>query len=163
MKNKWIIALGMAIIMMSTVTVSAQRGRNFERERPEPRMAYLNIENLTPEQEEQIRNLHTAQLEQRIQFRGQMNELRARKQTLMTEKSPDMDALSAVIDQMTALRGEMAKQAIEHRQKIRNLLTDEQRVHFDARTQGRPRQGMDRPPRGPRHDYEFRPAGRGRR
>ena len=48
MKNKWIIALGMAIIMMSTVSVSAQRGRNFDRQRPEPRQAYLNIEHLTP-------------------------------------------------------------------------------------------------------------------
>ena len=91
-----------------------------------------------------------------------MNELRARKQTLMSDKNPDMNALNAVIDQMTALRGEMAKQAIEHRQQIRNLLTDEQRLQFDARTQGRPRQGMDRAPRGPRQDCDLRPAGRGR-
>lgn len=149
--------------MLSTATVSAQRGRNFDRQPPEPRQAYLNIDNLTPEQENHIKALRTEQLEKRIKFRNQMDELQARKRTLMSEKNPDMGAVNAVIDQMTALRGEMAKQAVEHRQQIRNLLSDEQRVQFDARTQNRPRQGMDRPARGQRQDFDCRPTGRGRR
>ncbi|MEE4176915.1 MAG: Spy/CpxP family protein refolding chaperone [Bacteroides sp.] len=163
MKNKLIFTLGLAILMFSATTVSAQRGRNFDRQRPEPRQAALNIDNLTAEQEAKIQSLRTAQLEQRLKFRNQMDELRARKQTLMTEKNPDMNAVNAVIDQMTTLRGEMAKQAVEHRQEIRNLLTDEQRVKFDARTQQGPRQGMDRSPRGPRQDFERRSNARGRR
>ena len=163
MKNKWMIALGLALIMFGTATVSAQRGRNIDRQAPQPRQAYTNIDNLTSEQEAQIQALHTAQLEQRLKFRNQMDELRARKRTLMAEKNPDMGAVNSVIDQMTALRGEMARQAVAHRQEIRNLLTDEQRVQFDERTQGRPRQGIDRPARRPRHDNGYRPAGRGRR
>lgn len=163
MKNKLIITLGLVIMLFSAVTVSAQRGRNFERQRPEPRQAGLNIDNLTPDQEAKIQTLHTAQLEQRTKFRNQMDELRARKQTLMTEKNPDMNAVNTVIDQMTDLRGEMAKQAVNHRQEIRNLLTDEQRVQFDARTQQGPRHGMDRSPQRPRQDVERRSNARGRR
>jgi len=144
--------MGMAILLLSATTVFGQRGRHFERPRPEPRQECV-VENLTPEQEAKIQQLRSAQLERSLKHRAQMDELRARKRSLMLEKNPDMNAVNAVVDQMTAMRGDMMKEAIKHRQEIRNLLTDEQRVQFDARA-----------PRGPRmQQMQGRPGPRGKR
>jgi Spy/CpxP family protein refolding chaperone len=152
MKNKLFFSIGLAILLLSATTVFGQRGRNAERPRNEPRQECL-VENLTPEQEAKIQQLRTAQLENRLKHRSQMDELRARQRTLMLEKNPDMNAVNAVVDQMTALRGEMMKEAIKHRQEVRSQLTDEQRVQFDARA-----------PRGPRQQhFQGRPGQRGRR
>ncbi len=159
MKNKIFVPLAMVLFLLSASTVYGQRGRNFERPRPvpqEPRDVYLGIDNLSAEKEAKIKQIRTAHLESRLKQRSQMDELRARRRSLMLEKSPDMNTVNAVIDQMTALRGEMAKSAIQHRQEIRNLLTDEQRVVFDSQA-----------PRGPRQQASprnlSRPGPRGRR
>lgn len=152
MKNKLIFSIGLAILLLSATCVFGQRGRNAERPRNEPRQECL-VENLTPEQEAKIQQLRTAQVEKRLKHRSQMDELRARQRTLMLEKNPDMNAVNAVVDQMTALRGEMMKESIRHRQAIRSLLTDEQRVKFDAHSQRGPRQ----------QQQEGRPGLRGRR
>lgn len=152
MKTKLFFSIGLAILLLSATTVFGQRGRNFERSRPEPRQECL-VENLTPEQEAKIQQLRTVQVENRLKHRSKMDELRARQRTLMLEKTPDMNAVNAVVDQMTALRGEMMKESIKHRQEIRSLLTDEQRIKFDAQAQRGPRQQR----------MEGRPGQRGRR
>ena len=152
MRNKLFFTFGMALMLLSATTIFGQRGRNFERPRPEPRQECV-VENLSPEQEARIQQLRAAQLERSLKHRAQMDELRARKRSLMLEKSPDMNAVNALVDQMTALRGEMMKEAIKHRQEVRSQLTDEQRVQFDARA-----------PRGPRQQHsQGRPGPRGRR
>jgi len=152
MRNKLFFTLGMALMLFSATTIFGQRGRNVERPRPEPRQECV-VENLTPEQEARIQQLRATQLERSLKHRAQMDELRARKRSLMLEKSPDMNAVNAVVDQMTALRGDMMKEAIKHRQDVRSQLTDEQRVQFDARAQ-----------RGPRQQHlKGRPGPRGRR
>ncbi len=143
MKSKMFFSIVMVLLLLSSGTVYGQGGRNIDRPRPEPRQpreACLDIDNLTVEQQTQIKALRTAQLEDRLKQRSQMDELRARKRSLMLEKNPDMNAVNALVDQMTALRGEMTKAAIQHRQEIRNLLTDEQRVAFDNCTTRGPRQ-----------------------
>jgi Spy/CpxP family protein refolding chaperone len=155
MKRKLFISLFLMAMMLVSTATFGQRGRGMRDARPEPRQQEfcLGLKDLTSEQEASISSLRTAQLEKRLQYRNQMNELRARKRTLQTQASPDMNALNKVIDQMASLRSEMMKDAAAHRQEIRSLLTDEQRVQFDSRAMG---------PRGGQGMRDARP-GRGRR
>jgi hypothetical protein len=64
-------------------------------------------------------------------YRNQLNENRARYQTLMTASQPDMKAVYANIEERAKIRTEMEKKRADHVQAIRQILTDEQRVYFD--------------------------------
>ncbi len=98
----------------------------------------LNIEGLTTEQKEAIRKLHVARMENSIQHRSQMDVLQARKRNAMIAKDTDMNEVNKLIDEMGALRTAWMKEAVSHREEVRNLLTDEQRVLFDSRSAHRP-------------------------
>ena len=45
----------------------------------------------------------------------------------------DLKELNAVIDQMTDIQNKKMKASAKHRQDVRSLLTDEQKVFFDSR------------------------------
>jgi len=90
-----------------------------------------NIPGLTGEQEAKIKQLQTQHLKEMQIYRNQLNENRARYQTLMTASQPDMKAVYANIEERAKIRTEMEKKRADHVQAIRQILTDEQRVYFD--------------------------------
>ncbi len=143
-----------AILMVSFLTgdLLAQRpGRHTGRqtaERPAERMgqrqpgAYcMEVLDLTEAQSEAIQQLRLAQLENGMKHRNEMASLRLKKRALMLEKDPAMGNVNEVIDQMSELRSAQMKQAVAHRQAIRDLLTDEQRILFDSRYRKSPAMG----------------------
>ncbi len=134
-RNLLISALLMVMLLISSQSFG-QRNRTMRQDRPaNPQEGVcLNLDDLSEEQESKITELRTAQLGQRLEHRNQMDELRARKRTLQTQPDADLSAINQVIDQMSDLRSDMMKQAAAHRQQVRELLTDEQRVIFDSRT-----------------------------
>ncbi len=150
MKTKVFITSLMALILLFSADAFGQRGRRAPDVRPQQRFSerpaeqlternqYADvcqmIPDLTEEQEAQIKSLRLEQLERNTQHRSAMDEKRARKRSLMTEADPDMSAVNNVIDDMTALRNTQMKENVNHRQAVRELLTEEQRVIFDSRT-----------------------------
>lgn len=104
----------------------------------DPLMNCLAIEGLSEEQRETIMELQTARIEASTQHRAKMDELRARKRSAMIMKEADMEKINQTIDEMEALRTTWMKEAIAHREEIRQILTDEQRVIFDRRCANRP-------------------------
>ena len=129
-----ITALAVALLMFIGSDMYAQqdggknRGQNTNRE---PMEKCSNIPDLTPEQETKIEALRVDHLKKRTEFRNQMNELRAKKQTLMASDKSDLNAINGVIDQMTSLQNKMMKERAKNHQDIRSLLTDSQKVYFD--------------------------------
>jgi Spy/CpxP family protein refolding chaperone len=97
---------------------------------------HLNLPNLTDEQKEQIAKLRTENMKAMLDSRNQIQEKMARLHTLQTADKPDMNAINSVIDEIAELKATMAKTRAAHRQKIRSLLTDEQRVIFDSKPMG---------------------------
>ncbi len=152
MKTQMFVISLFAFTMFLSAEATAQRGgravdgrpqrfaeRAVERiERPQrAAIEYcLMIPELTQEQEAQIKELRLRQTEQGTKHRNQMDELRARKRSLITGTS-DGD-VNQVIDEMTALRNAQLKENVAHRQAIREILTEEQRIIFDSRTMRRP-------------------------
>jgi Spy/CpxP family protein refolding chaperone len=136
-----VLFLASIMLLIAATDVNAQRERRVREEvrlEESPRMGNpddfcRNIPNITEEQTQKITELRTAHLKSVTEHRNKIDELKARKRSLMTADNPDMKAIDKVIDEMSALKTEHLKRNARHHQAIRSLLTEEQRVHFDAR------------------------------
>jgi Spy/CpxP family protein refolding chaperone len=148
LKNKlWITAAIMAFVVIST-DVMAQRGqRNFNRtgmrqgngqglmqnqRNFEAAQRCFTMLDLTAEQQAQMKTMRVKHMEQMLPMRNQRQEQRAKLQTLRTAKNIDMKAINSLIDEMADLKANQMKTGEVHRQEIRALLTDEQRILFDS-------------------------------
>jgi Spy/CpxP family protein refolding chaperone len=132
MKRTSILAIAFLLIGMSVAF--AQRGRNFSNQEAGFYRNHIcnRVPDLTEDQEIKIEALRVDHLKEMNDYRNQMNELRARKQTMMSSDNANMSEINSVIDQMTAVHGKMMKASAKHRQDVRNQLTDQQKVYFDA-------------------------------
>jgi len=125
------------LLMISTVTLG-QRARSMRESgrmtnKPGWNQSCQGIPNLTDQQQEQIQDLRMDHMKEMTDFRNQLNEKRARLRTLETKDDPNMDAIHQVIEEMGAIRTNMQKNRANHRQGVRNLLSDEQQVYYDSR------------------------------
>ncbi|MEE4197829.1 MAG: Spy/CpxP family protein refolding chaperone [Bacteroidales bacterium] len=134
-KMKKITVLAVVFLMLAGTQGFAQRGRNYRSmiDRPDRNdQTCWRIPDLTADQETQIEALRVDHWREMNNYRNQMNELRARKRTLNTTDQTDIKEINSVIDQMTGVHNKMMKASAKHRQEVRNLLTDEQKVYFDS-------------------------------
>lgn len=147
MNTKIFYVMASLLIMAVSTEVLGQRGRTGQagpyQARQQPvgiaqQGGCLGLDDLTPEQEARIRELQLKRMEQSLQHRNAMDELRVRRRSLMTTGDTDMAEVNRVIDQMAEKRAQWMKDNAAHRQQIRGLLTDEQRIIYDSRTSGRP-------------------------
>lgn len=90
------------------------------------------IPDLTEEQQKKIDKLKVDHRKAMLQNRNIMAEKKARLNTLRTADKPDMASIDKTVEEMGALRTKMMKEKEAHIQKVRALLTDEQKVHFDT-------------------------------
>ncbi|MFO8066795.1 MAG: Spy/CpxP family protein refolding chaperone [Bacteroidales bacterium] len=135
------VLLTAIMFLFASTEIYAQRGARADR-RPEGRqemrlqarsMDYCsNIPDLTEEQTEAIQQLRTERLKKSTEHRDKMDVLRARKKALLRSDNPDMGEVDKIIDEMSELRNQQLKYSARHRQQVRELLTDEQKVYFDA-------------------------------
>lgn len=96
------------------------------------------IPDLTEKQKEQIQQLRTEHLKALLPLKNQLMEKEARLQTLSTSEKVDMKEINTIIEEIGAIRTRMMKERAAHRQEIRTLLTEKQRLLFDARPQPHP-------------------------
>lgn len=131
-----ILAMGFTLAAGNAI---AQRGqgrmmdKDFERG---PRMGQ-SIPNLTPEQDAKITELRTKHLKEVTPLRNELGEKRARLRTLQSADKPDLKEINKTIDEMSAIRANIQKKGAAHRAEVSSILTDEQRVHFNARRTGK--------------------------
>lgn len=92
---------------------------------------YHRIPDLTEEQVESIKKIRLSMLKEVQELRNQIDELEQRLVTLTGVENVDLDIVDVTIDEIYLLHAARRK-VIEHaKQKIRVLLTDEQRLWFD--------------------------------
>ncbi|OFX44174.1 MAG: hypothetical protein A2046_08105 [Bacteroidetes bacterium GWA2_30_7] len=140
------IILAIAIIISSTLSIKAQ---DFEKG------MLKNIPNLTEEQTKKIESLKTPHLKQMLPIKNQLGEKKAQLNTLSTAEKADMVAINKKIDEIGDLKTQMMKNREAHKQEIRKILTEEQRLifdmHNDKKEDKRPMangKGMNRGPQG---------------
>ena len=142
MKTNFLMAMALAIATVSSLAVNAQtqRMQPYSGKSPQevrqvmrPEGFAMPAQTLDDKQREELKKMRTQQLKERVQTRNLLREKRAKLETLQTADKPDMKEINKVIDEIAAIQAQEMKTQAANRQKVRSLLTDEQRVLFDAR------------------------------
>jgi Spy/CpxP family protein refolding chaperone len=87
---------------------------------------------ITDEQKKQIKDFKVQQMKEMLPLKNQLGEKKAHLKTLETSDTPDMKAINQLIDEMGSIQVSMRKKQAEFTQKVRKILTDEQRILFDT-------------------------------
>lgn len=129
LKNRKSLSLIVFALMISTLAFS--QGPNQGKCR-----AVANIPDLTEEQQTKIDALKAPHLKVMLENRTELDKLNAELKALEIADQPDMAKINAKIDEISAVKTKMAKERSKHRQDVRVLLTDEQKVYFDSHRRG---------------------------
>ena len=139
MKTNVLMAIAIAAATTLAVTAQPQNVRPYSGQNPMEVRRVIRPEglvsperNLDDKQREEISKIRTEQIKERTQTRNLLNEKRAKLETLQTVEKPDMKEINKVIDEIAALQAQQMKAQAAGRQKVRSLLTDEQRTYYDA-------------------------------
>ena len=119
-----IIAILLITILSSKIYAQQNYGQR-------QRLYCQNIPELTEDQKSAIETLRIPFLKEMNIHKNKMNELRARKQTLMNSDNADLKEINSIIDQISSAKNQMMKLSAKHKLDIRNLLTESQKVYFD--------------------------------
>ena len=87
---------------------------------------------LTEAQQDQLKTLRLSFREETLPLKNELREKKARMRTLTTAKEADMKAINQLAEEMGELQTNMVKKHLAHRQEVRKILTDEQRILFDS-------------------------------
>lgn len=96
---------------------------------------------LSEDQLAQTTKLQLALTEKNTPLRNDLDVMRAQMQALRTGNSQNLKDISNLIDDMSVTQAQIRKNAAEHQLAVRSLLTDDQKVIFDARQGNRRNRG----------------------
>ncbi len=89
--------------------------------------------NLTDSQKEEIKSLKVSLAKEMTPIKNELGIKMAELKAASTGDNVDSKAVYKLIDEISDLKSEIAKKHFSNKQKVRNLLTDEQKVKFDSR------------------------------
>lgn len=119
---KNIAMLLVVLFMASGMELLAQRG-----------MHHNCIPDLTDEQKEKIDELRIPHMKNMQELRADVKVYKAELGKLMQAEKPDMGAINSKIDEISKVKSDIMKEHAKHKQDVRALLTDEQRIYFDRK------------------------------
>jgi Spy/CpxP family protein refolding chaperone len=93
----------------------------------------LNLPDLTSDQVENIRKADLEHMKAMTPLKNQVRENNARLQTILTTSPFDAKAADKVAEELGKSESAIIKEIIRHDQALRNLLTSQQQIIFDAR------------------------------
>ena len=104
----------------------------------------MHLPGLTDAQKESLKNIQLEMAKEAKPIQGKLMECRVQLHNLSTADSVDMNAVNSKIDEIGQLMVDLMKRHEAGRQKIRALLTEEQRLMFDKHSgHGHDHFGMD--------------------
>jgi len=89
---------------------------------------------LTDEQKTEIKTIRLAGIKESQPLKDEANINRAKLNALVNNENPDMDEIVSLVEANGKIRTQIQIIGIENKLKVRALLTDEQKVIFDARS-----------------------------
>ncbi|MFP4526074.1 MAG: Spy/CpxP family protein refolding chaperone [Bacteroidales bacterium] len=135
MKRITVLTITGIFLLMSSSAFSQKGKRPGYSNKGDYQGMYQNCErmipNLTEEQQEQIKELRLEHMKAMQNYQNELQEKRASLRTLQTQDNPDMSKINNKIEELGELRTEMHKESAQHRQEIRKMLDDEQKLIFD--------------------------------
>uniref|UniRef100_UPI003217A36E Spy/CpxP family protein refolding chaperone n=1 Tax=uncultured Draconibacterium sp. TaxID=1573823 RepID=UPI003217A36E len=140
MKTRILSMLLIAVFAISTTTM-AQNQMPHPKNQEQKKMVLHNqhkqradrFENFfTEDQKTKIKELRLETAKQIKPLKNELNELKAKQQTLTTADNADLKAINANIDKMSGLKADIEKVMAKQHQAIRSMLSEEQLIKFDA-------------------------------
>ena len=166
MKTRILIALALGVATSITVNAQSQKMQPYLGKSPKEVRQVTRPEGFTmpkmgldDKQREEIGKIRTEQVKERTQTRNLLKEKRAKLEVLQTADKPDMKEINKVIEEIASIRAQEMKAMAANRQKIRGLLTEEQRVYFDAHRTHRGKAQTDRKHLTTHHEHFRGPKG----
>jgi Spy/CpxP family protein refolding chaperone len=154
MKTKRIFSAAIAFILVAglSFTSMAQRGQGMNQNgqgmrsmNPGQRMnqtpAHFAFLQLSEEQQSKIETLRLDLMNKNLPLKNQLDEMRAKMKSLQTGDNQSLKDINKLIDDMSAVQAQIRKNAAAHRLDVRALLTDDQKVLFDAHQGWRGKRG----------------------
>ena len=150
-----ILSLALIAVFAISVTAMAQQPERKKRTPEQREMMAKRFDRerarsndfFTEEQQAKLKELRLESAKEIQPLRNELNELRAKQQTLSTAEKADMKAIEGNIEKMADVQAEIQKIRAAQHQEIRSMLSDEQRIKFDEMRKGRDRD-FDREPTG---------------
>ena len=135
----WKILLMVTVLILPVLEGTAQtrqRGeRGAERQHAQVRrqMDGTRLSDLTDEQQSKMKDLRLDMQKRILPQQNKIGEYDAKLRTLASVEQADLKAINKVIDSKTEALAKVMKIKAENHQKIRSVLTEEQRIVFDSR------------------------------
>jgi len=92
-----------------------------------------NIPDLTPEQEKKIEDLKLKLRKELLPLDLKLDEAKAHLRLLEAADAVESMEVDAVIDQITTLQNQKMKLKARHKQDVRKLLNENQRIYYDTK------------------------------
>lgn len=165
-KRNFIGLFMLTIFLTLTTVASAQQGAGFRHGMKKGNGMGMNkgecrIPDLTEEQQSSINTMRSAHMEEMSEMHSDMRILNEQYRDVTSGPDYSVKAAGKKIEEISTLKEKMMKSRLAHRNAVRNLLTDEQKIIFDQHQPGRKGQGFGRGQRF--HGGEgFGPHGKGK-
>ena len=88
--------------------------------------------NLSDEQQEQMKTFRLELMKEMTPIKNEIKVKTAELNMVSTGDNVDTKKVNSLLDEIGSLKTKMAKKKFAHKQKVRGILTDEQKVLFDA-------------------------------
>lgn len=131
-----------ALLLIASFNVNAQPRQERQRGQDKVLMMDQCIPGLTEEQKTKINDLRTAHMKEVTPVKNVLAEKQARLNTLTAADKSDMVEVNKTIDEIAKLKGDLMKMRVSHQAKVKALLTDEQKVYFNAHMSRKMGKGM---------------------
>ena len=135
MKNskKLVLVMSALLFAFASFNVSAQKGQCCSKQQmTQKENCSKVIPNLSEDQKVKIDKLRTYHLDAVKPLREKMKANREMHRKLMSADKQDQVAINANIDEHAKLQAEIMKLRTKHIASVKSLLTDEQKVAYDA-------------------------------
>ncbi len=129
MKTKKIMIIAVLVFVSGSIFAQGQMKRKGQ---VGGRM--MNIPDLTDVQKTQIKDMRTANMKVMLPLKNELREKQAHLNTISTGDNVKITDVNIAIEEISAIKLTMAKKRAQHRQDIRKILSDDQRVFFDMQS-----------------------------
>ncbi len=127
-KHGLFVTIALAFLSLTFISASllGQTEKKAIKEESKENPAQRNFLDLTAEQKSKLEEFRKIHQDEMKQFQEKMRPLRQKLQTLLRDPNSDQKEINALIDQLSSLRANHQKRAIEQRREIRKIFTPEQ-------------------------------------
>ncbi len=136
---KQISKISALLVVMLAIAFSSTAQQRQGSPQQKKQMKFENrdmLPDLTDAQKDQMKAIRIKGMKANQALKNQLMEKRAHLNTLSSADKADMKAINKQIDEISVLQASMQKVRAANKQEVRSILTDDQRVMFDARKGG---------------------------